>query len=291
MQAAALGKPETVAEIDIDNSAGKVDNTVKRSIWITKVKSSAWNLENKFSTKVDVKFTVGIPIIDSGKLSVSSSFEMATTENKGEVTTHTDLEQMDFNCLAPKGKYYKCRGSITKVKANMPYEIKRTVLLYNGTKKEKIVKSNFQGLMSSSIKFERCCYKNCDPKIENVCENWVKDAGSAGPLQCPKIEGLTAGAATPAKEQTLSLEEKFYPEVIADIQVIVGKETSCPHDYKRVTENDTSVEADWDYATYDSNKRYICVLKKKVSKLENSPVNVVRVSKNNKDCGTMRLGV
>ncbi len=51
-KAAALGKPETVAEIDNDFTSttdAKADNIIKRSIAFTKVKSSAWNLEKSVS--------------------------------------------------------------------------------------------------------------------------------------------------------------------------------------------------------------------------------------------------
>jgi hypothetical protein len=211
---------------------------------------------------------------------------MVTTVNKGSISAQTEVESVNFNCLAPKGKYYKCRATIVKVETSMPYEIKRTVTLYSGKKVEKVIKSNFEGLMSGSITYERCCFKNCDPEIENVCADWVKDSNNSG-FQCPKLEGLTDGTVPPTKEEIVKLEDKFDPLVIADIKVILGAASSCPHGYFHVTENDTSDKADFDYATFDLNKRFVCVLKKKVSKLETAPINVIRVSKNNKDCGTL----
>jgi hypothetical protein len=54
-----VGKPEVVAEMDNDNGTSRSDNTIKRGIIYTNVKTYTWNIEHKFGTKIDTKVTIG----------------------------------------------------------------------------------------------------------------------------------------------------------------------------------------------------------------------------------------
>lgn len=287
-----LGKPEAVAEIENDNGAGKTDNSVKRTISVLKVKTASWNIENKLGFKVDTKFSSQVPVIGAFKVSAAASFEFNTSMNKGEITTEQEIEQIDYSCNAPPGKFYKCIATNNKIQADIPYTINRTVYYYDGKKETKQINSVFNGVMTSSLRFERCCYRYCTNN-DKLCQNWDKDSKNNS-VVCPKLQDAETVDPNPTEEKKVTLDPIIDTMVITDIQVVEGKSTTCTDGYVFVESfnKKNSKKTNDGKLKFDTNKGskdqiFVCVQKTNLSKIEKKPINAIRLNKRNSDCGLL----
>ncbi len=297
-----MGMPEVMAEIDNDNGTGRSDNTIKRGIIYTNVKTYTWNIEHKYGAKVETKVSITTPIIETGKFQLQAAFDVNRSTNTGEITTDTDYVQTDYSCLAPAGKYYKCKAIMSRLEANIPYTIVRRIYLQDGKVEEKTIKSSFKGVTSSSMRFERCCYRNCSAKKDRLCpEN--ADGKLTG--VCPKIENIMVEQADkksvgdPIKNgenvldvknvDTDSGDPKLNPEILTDLKVIEGDSTTCPDSYKFVTYSHKDQKVDFNSAIYFSNSYYIyvCMKKTRLYDAQSLPINTIIVNRYNKDCGIL----
>lgn len=296
-----IGKPEVLAEIDNDNGTGRSDNTIKRGIIYTNVITQAWNIEHKFGAKIETKVTVGTPIIQTGKFTLSASFDVNKSHNKGEITTNTEFVQTDYSCLAPAGKYYKCKAIMNRLEAEIPYTVVRRVYLQNGTVSEKTIQSSFKGVTSSSMRFERCCYRNCSAGKDRLCPE-----NAEGKLVgvCPKVENTLLTLADkaivgePIKRGEEALDTKNFekveldaqldPNILVDLKVIEGPYTSCPNKYDFVKCYNKDIKCDFNNSKF-ANNIYVCAKYAQLSKALTQPINAIQVSRFNNDCGTLTL--
>jgi len=299
-----MGKPEVLAEIDNDNGTGKSDNTIKRGIIYTNVKTYTWNIEHKFGLKVETKVSITTPIIETGKFQLQAALDFNRSTNSGEITTETELVQTDYSCLAPPGKYYKCKAIMIRLEADIPYTILRRVYLQNGKVEEKTIKSSFRGVTSNSMTFERCCYRNCVNGKDNICpEN--TNAKLKG--VCPKVEQILVEKADIARVEepikkgdeaidTKNLDKEkidsdLNAEVIDDLKVIEGKSTSCPYEYKLVNYSKSNVNSEDERGDFNIKSSFdsyfICMKKVKLIEAKSQPINTIVINKFNKDCGLL----
>ena len=183
----------------------------------------------------------------------------------------------------PPGKYYKCRAYINKYQANIPYTVKRTVTFSDNTKISKTIKTQFEGIMSSSIKFDRCCFQNCVEGKDKLCPDAVKVKTTA----CPKIENQTDATPESPKTEVEKIPQEIDFELITDIKVTVGKTTSCPNGYIAAMCFDIPEVCDFQNSKLDSNDIHICLKKQKLSKVDNLPINAIKINRINNDCGIL----
>ncbi len=188
--------------------------------------------------------------------------------------------------MAPAGKYYKCRATVDKYEANIPYTIKRTVTYADNSKVTKFVKNQFYGVMSTSIKFDRCCYRGCTPGTDKICAD-----APQGPTTdpCPKLEGATLEAPENTAVEEIKVPKELDAELITDLVITEGNTTSCPNGYTAAKCYGSDKVCDFQNSTMDNNDIHVCMKKVILSKVDNLPINAIRVSKYNKDCGSLQM--
>lgn len=281
-----FGKPELLSEIENDNTgSAKINNTIKRQIVTTIQKVSSWNLENKYGGKVEVSVSVGVPLNKSG-VTVSSSADMSVGRNKGETKTSTESTIIDFACMAPATKYYRCKAFSDKKMVQVPYRITRKLTLYDGSIKETQMISSFTE-QSSTFRFERCCIKNCDPKKDNICpgeENKNSQVISKSEFKCPDLnpEPLQSDTLAEIQEDKISPENEYNYKLITDIKVGSSEEASTPSGYQTVACHALTK----DKCPYKS-KNQIYYKATDLKNLSSQPINIIRISKNTINCGTL----
>jgi hypothetical protein len=298
-----LGSPIVIGEIHNDNGTGRSDNTIKRQITYTNVKTSAWNIDNKFGAKADITWNISAAAIL--KFSSTASLDSNLSISNGEITTDTETMQVDYGCLAPAGKYYKCKAIIHRYEVNIDYTIKRTVTYHGGETQSKTISSRFDGISASKMEFERCCYRNCNSPVDNPCPD--SNEGTNNEV-CPKLEIIVLkeekskiGEAIRGDEEAINhsniqkvtlndttFDKNLNPEVIVDLKVIKKASATCPSGYVKV-QNSGGEDADFNDA-HDvlHSKTYICILKVKLSEAKYQPINTLMINKNTRDCGTLQ---
>jgi hypothetical protein len=280
-----FGEPESITEIDNDNGSGKDNNTIKRQIFTTISKTASWNIEHKFGTKVNVDFAIKTPIINSAKFQVSAAFDMNWTRNKGEIVTDTEATQIDFSCMAPAKKYYKCKALLSKYEAKIPYKVTRKVTYYNESVEEKEITS-FLKASTSSLKFERCCYKGCaetDKKCDLVAQPITNN--------CPSMEAATPADPTniidQERESVIAPLPAYNFNLITDIKLVFGSKSSIPSGFESAKCH--ALKASECKSSIGRPKVKIVYKKTELKSIRSPPINVIKISRNNLNCGSLNL--
>jgi len=259
----------------------------------TQNSAPTWNIENKFLNKVETKYIGNIPMVSLFNPSISFNVEFFSSKDLGEMSNDQAMEEVDYDCFAPPGKYYKCRATTDKYLAKVPYYLDRTIYFYDGTRKTKRIDTTYQGILTSSINFERCCYgKNCDQNMESLCGGELKkEAG-----QCPKLEDALplTKANQLFKPDSIKLEPELDLKVITDIKMIIGINSACSKGYtfvQALNPKDNTKGSDMKpkfETNFKKAKYFMCVKMENISKLKNyNVVNAIKLNKRNEDCGLL----
>lgn len=302
MNIISTGVPYNVASFENNNGDGKSQSSVTRTFSENKTSMHTWNVETKWGIKTEVKVMVGvksmIPSAEKGGIPtpfISAQFGVSYTATldwsttKSETKTETDIEEITYSCVAPAGKFYKCNGLGQNYKVNIPYSVDEVIYYYDDTQEVKNVQSIYKGVHSSSVKFERCCYKFCTTK-ETLCP----DAQLNDTNICPNKGDEKSKEIQANEEITLDKD----PLIVVDLISVIddNKYITCPFGYEYVIGNDCVEKSGDKTMGCNLNDKaggkfiFLCMKKLKLSEIINQSdiVNSISVLYNNEDCDGLK---
>jgi len=112
--------PETVAYLRIDNTNGTAEQNIKFVVSETVSDSSSFTHTAGASVTVGTEFSVGVPLLSDGKVSVeiSAKYEFAY----GKERVEESATEAEYTCIAPVGKKVKCSALLFKYQSSVPYK-------------------------------------------------------------------------------------------------------------------------------------------------------------------------
>jgi len=112
-------RPEQVGYQHIDNSDGSTEQSTTFTVSEEVTETASFTHTAGASVTVGTEFSVGIPAIASGSVSVevSVSYEFSYGTERSE----TKSMEAQYNCVAPAGKSVSCEALLFKYQLDVPY--------------------------------------------------------------------------------------------------------------------------------------------------------------------------